>query len=157
MTISKTLDKVEENLKSLITKRSGVPAKNITVQHVTAPEKLNLNALTKPVVKQPTRDIRPRPAMPLKHPIKNGVGMKASAKATKVGATKTVKAVKKVEAAEDYAITVLVKANPKREGTPSYDRFELYKKHKTASSFKTAGGTAADLKWDASHGFISLK
>lgn len=53
-------------------------------------------------------------------------------------------------------IKLLVKDNPKRPGSASFDFFEIYKKVKTVDEFLAAGGRKADLKYDADHGFISL-
>jgi len=53
-------------------------------------------------------------------------------------------------------ITVLVKENPKREGTNGYKHFALYKKGMTVGEFLEAGGTTGDLDWDVRHNFIKL-
>lgn len=53
-------------------------------------------------------------------------------------------------------ITLLVKENPKREGTAAYERFELYSKHKTTDAFLAAGGTSSTLAYDVEHEYIKL-
>lgn len=53
-------------------------------------------------------------------------------------------------------ITLVTKENPKREGTESYKRFELYKKAKTVQAFLDAGGTAADVRFDTKAGHIKV-
>lgn len=57
---------------------------------------------------------------------------------------------------DDRTITLLVTENPKRRGSKSYDRYELYRTHRTVGAFLAAGGSAADLKWDAAHEFIRV-
>lgn len=54
-------------------------------------------------------------------------------------------------------ITMLVKDNPKREGTACHKRFALYAKHNTVESFLQAGGKTGDLNWDSKHGFIKIE
>ena len=72
--------------------------------------------------------------------------------------TKKKAAVKKSVSneADTRKITLLVKENPKREGSASHKRFELYKKHKTVEAFLKAGGTAADIRWDTAAKFVSV-
>jgi hypothetical protein len=53
-------------------------------------------------------------------------------------------------------IKLLAAENPKRKGTESYTRFELYRTCKTTADFLAKGGTAGDLRYDAERGFISL-
>jgi hypothetical protein len=50
----------------------------------------------------------------------------------------------------------LVSENPKREGTSSHARFELYKDGMTVAAFLKKGGFLADIRWDADKGFIEL-
>lgn len=47
--------------------------------------------------------------------------------------------------------------NPKKQGSASYDRFALYRVGMTVDEFVRAGGTIADVKWDAERGFIKLE
>lgn len=58
---------------------------------------------------------------------------------------------------DDAKITLLVKENPKREGTNGYKAFQLYNKHKTVGSFLAAGGSRADLRYDEAKEFIKIK
>ena len=53
-------------------------------------------------------------------------------------------------------ITVIVDANPKREGSGAHKRFELYKKNNTVEKYLKAGGTRPDLVWDAKQKFIRI-
>lgn len=57
---------------------------------------------------------------------------------------------------ESAKLTVLVKENPKREGTDSYERFEAYFKAKTVGDAYAAGITTADLHWDSNHEYIKI-
>jgi hypothetical protein len=53
-------------------------------------------------------------------------------------------------------IKLLVKENPKRPGSSSFDRFALYKKSKTVGDFIEAGGKSADVAYDVKHEYIEL-
>ena len=53
-------------------------------------------------------------------------------------------------------ITIAVAANPKRPGTPSYDRFEAYTTGMTVQAAMDAGVKREDLNWDTAHGFITI-
>lgn len=88
-------------------------------------------------------------------------------KGTKVAATPTKVPVAPKEAKEPKAskaknyedtakVTLLVKENPKREGSASYERFEGYKGAKTVADALANGVTRADLDWDAKHGYITI-
>jgi hypothetical protein len=61
---------------------------------------------------------------------------------------------------DDMRITLKVKENPKREGTASYDRFEIYfdKKVKTVGDALAKGLTRGDLAWDSheNRGYIEI-
>jgi hypothetical protein len=57
--------------------------------------------------------------------------------------------------ADDHFITVLVD-NPKRVGTASYVRFEIYETGMTVGAFVEAGGRREDLHWDAEREFIAV-
>lgn len=58
---------------------------------------------------------------------------------------------------EDSKITLLVKENPKREGTNGFKAFAKYKTGMTVGDFLKKGGTRADLRWDISHEYIRVK
>lgn len=47
--------------------------------------------------------------------------------------------------------------NPKKAGSASYDRFALYQVGMTIDEFVKAGGTMADVKWDAERSFIKIE
>ena len=69
---------------------------------------------------------------------------------------------------EEATIDVTIGHNPKRKGSASFDRFELYKKHTTVKSYLDAcvaldGKNAkprskylADLRWDEQRQFITV-
>lgn len=52
---------------------------------------------------------------------------------------------------------VFVGPNPKKVGSASHARFELYRVGMTVSEFVAAGGTTGDVAWDAPRGFIKLE
>ena len=54
-------------------------------------------------------------------------------------------------------ITLLVDKNPKREGTKGAQAFSHYVAGQTVEAFVAAGGSLADVRWDAAHKFISLE
>jgi hypothetical protein len=62
----------------------------------------------------------------------------------------------KRSSAQQRTITVLVAANPKRPGSATHARFELYRTGMTVAEFLAAGGRSVDLAWDEGHGFIRL-
>lgn len=57
---------------------------------------------------------------------------------------------------ESQKIKVLVKDNPKREGTASYDTFELLRKSKTVGDFFANGGGSHNLHWNIERGYIEV-
>lgn len=79
-------------------------------------------------------------------------------KPAKEKATKAEKPAKeKAERGPDNRkLKLLVKENPKREGSTSYDRFEFYRGAKTVQAFLDAGGTLADVKHDEAKGYIEV-
>lgn len=84
---------------------------------------------------------------------------KKEKKAVKEVTKKEAKAAPKKEKASNddtRTITLLTKENPKREGTDSHKRFELYKKYKKVTSFLEAGGSTADLRHDEAKGYIKV-
>ncbi len=74
------------------------------------------------------------------------------------------KSVKKVGAGRRSAanfdgnarIKLLVKENPKREGSKTHERFALYKNGMKVSEALEKGLTREDLDWDTKHDFISI-
>lgn len=60
------------------------------------------------------------------------------------------------EANAQRKITLLVKENPKREGSASHARYELYRKAKTIGAYVEAGGVMPDIAYDEAKGFISV-
>lgn len=58
---------------------------------------------------------------------------------------------------EAAVIHLLVTANPKREGSKSFERFKGYQDGQTIADALAAGVTTPDLVWDAKHGFISIE
>ena len=53
-------------------------------------------------------------------------------------------------------ITLAVSENPKRAGSTSAARFDLYVNGMTVAAALEAGVTAADIRWDVGHNFITL-
>lgn len=58
--------------------------------------------------------------------------------------------------AENNTISLLVCGNPKRKGSSSSTRFDLYKSGMTVIEFLSAGGRREDLAWDVDHNFITI-
>lgn len=56
----------------------------------------------------------------------------------------------------DQRVIKSVKPNPKREGAAAHARYNLYRVGMTVAEFIKAGGTSADVSWDARKGFIEL-
>jgi hypothetical protein len=56
------------------------------------------------------------------------------------------------------AKVVAVVANPKKPGTPSYDRFALWAVGDTVDDYVKKAGKkgAADVRWDLARGFVTL-
>lgn len=78
---------------------------------------------------------------------------KAEKKAAKPKGEKKERAPKEDD---NRKITLLVKENPKREGTAAYEMFNLYKKSKTVKDFLAAGGTTSCLRHDTAKEFIKV-
>ena len=53
-------------------------------------------------------------------------------------------------------ITIVATSNPKRKGTLTYDRFELYQNGMTVADYVKAGGRTGDVNHDHTMGYISL-
>lgn len=92
-----------------------------------------------------------------------GKGSSAAAKKQTAAASKTAKkqtgGAKRGRAGkydEGMKITVLVKENPKREGSAAYDIFELLKKSKTVGDFYAKGGAAHNLRWNEDREYIKV-
>jgi hypothetical protein len=56
----------------------------------------------------------------------------------------------------DQVIKVLAEKNPKRAGSATAGRFELYENGMTVEAALAAGITTADLDYDNKKGFISI-
>lgn len=54
-------------------------------------------------------------------------------------------------------LVLLVKTNPKREGSAAHARFQAYFGAKTVEAAIAAGATRKDIAWDVKHGFIEVK
>lgn len=138
------------------------PADKATAKKAAAPAKKAAapakKAAKKPADKAPAKKLA------------KGTGKAAASKAKTNGAAKPKnKAAGKGKAAADGArrgrrgafdegqkIKVLVKDNPKREGTTSYDTFELLKKSKTVGDFFANGGGSHNLHWNIERGYIEV-
>ena len=57
---------------------------------------------------------------------------------------------------EDAKLTLKVTENPKKAGSKSRERFELYSKAETVGDFLAAGGTYQDVAYDIGRGFIAV-
>ena len=53
-------------------------------------------------------------------------------------------------------IKLLVKSNPKKLGSKSYERFNKYYNGISVGKFLDKGGLSIDLKWDVEHNFIKI-
>lgn len=84
---------------------------------------------------------------------------KVDAKREAAKATRQVNKGSGIELADNMRIKLNVRENPKRKGTASYQRFQLYftKKPKTVADAIEAGIWRADLRWDAARNFIDLQ
>ena len=74
--------------------------------------------------------------------------------------TKSKKAAPKKESNrmdQSQKITLLVKDNPKREGTNAFDKFALYKKGMTVAEYVALGGSPGDVRYDVEREYISIK
>ena len=81
------------------------------------------------------------------------------AKATKAKVEKVEVAAKRGRPgaySDDAKIKLLVKENPKRAGSASAARFDLYKDNKTVGALMAAGGSIADIHWDIAKGYIEV-
>lgn len=56
----------------------------------------------------------------------------------------------------DPRVILSVAPNPKKPGSKSWPRYELYRVGMTVSEFVEAGGSMADVAWDTERGFIKL-
>ena len=84
-----------------------------------------------------------------------GKAVKAAKEAKPAKAVKAPKE-KKEKAVDNRKIKLLVKENPKREGTAAYDKFALYKTSKTVAEFIEAGGSLSAIKYDSEKQFIEV-
>jgi len=57
---------------------------------------------------------------------------------------------------QNSIITVVATSNPKRKGTLTYTRFELYKTGMTIADYIKAGGRTGDINYDIIAGFITV-
>ena len=58
---------------------------------------------------------------------------------------------------EDSKVKLLVKENPKKEGSASRERFDHYFNSKTVGDFLAAGGTYADIAYDIGRMHIQVE
>ena len=120
---------------------------------------------TKPVTKPVTKKATPK-KVPAK--AKKAAAKKASAKAKKAAAKKAPAKAKKAKGDspgrgrpstidQKAKIQILVKKNPKREGTKGHQQFALYKQKMTVAEFMEVGGDPRTLHWDIKKEYISLQ
>ena len=74
-----------------------------------------------------------------------------------VGAVKPARGPRKAaqKTSDPRPITKVV-ANPKKKGSKSYDRFELYKEGMTVNDALAAGVLRADIAYDSERGYITI-
>ena len=53
-------------------------------------------------------------------------------------------------------IRLQAQENPKKEGTPSHERFALYRDGMTVAEYLEAGGWRSDLRWDSKREYIRI-
>ena len=53
-------------------------------------------------------------------------------------------------------IKLLVKENPKREGSTAHEQFALYKEGMTVRQYLEVGGRTSGIKYDVAHEFVKL-
>ncbi len=87
-------------------------------------------------------------------PAAKKVPVKAPAKSTKKVAAKGGGRI--LSTLGDKKIKLLVKENPKREGTAAHKEFAIYKNGMKVSDAIAKGLTTVSLRWDEAHGFISI-
>lgn len=63
---------------------------------------------------------------------------------------------KRMSVKKSAVITVLSAVNPKRKGTLTFQRFELYKTGMTVGDYIAAGGRSGDVNYDVANGYISI-
>lgn len=155
------------------TKEATTSKSNTTKASKATKEKTVSEKTTKTAAKKTAKTAAKKDA-----PAKKAAAKKAPAKATKLAKgtgkkaaapAKAAKSAGKKAAAADGArrgrkgafnesqkIKVLIKDNPKREGTASYDTFELLRKSKTVGDFFAAGGGSHNLHWNIERGYIEV-
>lgn len=156
---TKTADKASKKEKTVNEKTTKTAAKKTTAKAEPKAKKATKKAAA-PAKKSAGSKATKAPAKATK--LAKGTGKKAAApsKATK-GAGKKAQADggrrgRKGAFNESQKIKVLVKDNPKREGTASYDTFELLKKSKTVGDFFANGGGSHNLHWNIERGYIEV-
>ena len=74
-----------------------------------------------------------------------------------VGAVKPARGPRKAaQKTSDPRPITKVMANPKKKGSKSYDRFELYKEGMTVNDALAAGVLRADIAYDSERGYITI-
>lgn len=58
---------------------------------------------------------------------------------------------------DDDRVIGYVAPNPKKPGSASHTRYQLYEVGKTIGDFLRAGGTTADVAWDIERGFVKIR
>jgi hypothetical protein len=85
------------------------------------------------------------------------MGTKKKTSRKKAPSKKAASGQGRTEFEPDLKIKQLVAVNPKKPGSASAKRFDLYRKSKTVSDYIAAGGTYGDLRWDLDHRLISVE
>lgn len=90
-------------------------------------------------------------------PVTSTKGLKELMKPAKKGGKKETAPSSRGAFSSEQRIELLVKENPKREGSSAYKKFALYGKNKTVGAFLKAGGTRSALRYDTEHDYIKVK
>lgn len=150
--------------KKVAKKTEAAPAKKVVKKTEAAPAKKASKKADEAPAKKVVKKVAKKAEAPVAKKLAKGTGKQAApAKKTapppakKAGkAEKESKGGRKGRYDESMKISVLVKDNPKREGTEAYDIFELLKKSKTVGDFFAKGGTSANLRWNENHEYIKV-
>jgi hypothetical protein len=77
-------------------------------------------------------------------------------KKKRIVSKKIIKKISNKKYNRDQKIKLLVKSNPKKLGSKSYERFNKYHNGISVGEFLDKGGLSIDLKWDVEHNFIKI-
>ena len=142
-------------------KRHGGPIKLWTFDEMKGNKTMKKSAnnetvkATKAELKREAEELKNEKA-PKKEKTEKKTAKKATAKKPDKKASKKADKKERGSAIADGTITLLVKENPKREGSSAHKRYELYRKHKNIAAYLKAGGKRSSLRYDSKHEYIKL-